>query len=225
MSLAMFQRALVELTLTPVKARALRDGDPAVLAGFDLTELERERLAGVVRQPGISVSCSLSRGNRFEMIFQALPMTCVLLKPILRALVDELWEYSRPSNYQLAGEETAFVELLKNKIAAGKLPIPYLEEIFSYELACLEIVRQARGTSASHDDVIVNFQHSPEALLPPLSQLQPPPAGLPVSPCRARVVWKEERFEVEILHQDDKTPSSCISRLPRSVWMNKTGNA
>ncbi len=199
MSLAMFQRALVELTLTPLKARALREGDANILANFVLTDLEKERLAEVVRQRGISVSCSLSRGNRFEMIFQTLPMTCVLLKPMLRTLVDELWEHSRPTNYQLAGEETAFIELLQNKIAAGELSIPYLDEVFAYELACMELVRQARDPSASPDDVIVNFQHSPEALLPPLSQLQPPPAELPISPCRAKVVWKDERFGVEIL--------------------------
>ena len=203
MSLLMFQRALVELTLTPQKARALRLGDESILAAFELTGLERDRLQAVVHQRGMSVSCSLSRGNRLEMIFQSFPMTCVLLKPILRELVDELWIDIQPTNYQLAGEETVFAALLTRKLAESNLSIPYLEEIFAYELACMELIRQARNPARDQTvadaQLIVDFQHSPDDLLPPLSQLTAPPAGLPEGNYRARVRLIGDQFKVELI--------------------------
>ena len=203
MSLLMFQRALVELTLIPEKARSLRSGDQSILAGFELTGLERDRLEAVVHQRGMSVSCSLSRGNRLEMIFQSFPMTCVLLKPILRELVDELWTDIQPTNYQLAGEETIFAALLTRKLAADNLSILYLEEIFAYELACMELTRQARNPAHNQTgagaELIVDFQHSPDDLLPPLSQLTTPPDGLPEGNYRARVMLIDDQFKVELI--------------------------
>jgi hypothetical protein len=200
MSLAMFQRALVELTLTPHKARALRLGDQSVLAGFELTDLERTRLDEVVHQPGMSVNCSLSRSNRLEVIFQSLPMTCVILKPILRKLVDELWQDNQPSNYQLAGEDTAFIALLSGKIAAGKLTVLYLEEIFAYELACMELTRRSLNQNGPNAEIIVNFHHSPDDLLLPLSQLLAPPDQLPTGAFAARVRLIDDQFRVELLN-------------------------
>jgi hypothetical protein len=199
MSLQMFQRAVVELTLAPGKARLLRDGDVSMLAGFELTALERERLDGIVRQPGISVSCSLSRGNRLEIIFQMFPMTCTLLMPVLRQLMDEIWENNRPTNYQLTGEETAFIEIVQRKIAAGALSIPYLEEVFGYELACMELTHRLRDEADPDAVVVVDFAHSPDELLPPLSQLKGPPAGLPEGAYRVRVRMDGERFRFEVL--------------------------
>jgi hypothetical protein len=203
MSLLMFQRALVELTLIPEKARSLRRGDQSILAGFELTDLERDRLEAVVHQRGMSVSCSLSRGNRLEMIFQSFPMTCVLLKPVLRELVDELWMDLQPTNYQLAGEETIFAALLTRKLAADNLSILYLEEIFAYELACMELTRQARNQAHNQTgadaELIVDFQHSPDDLLPPLSQLTTPPDELPEGNYRARVMLIDDQFKVELI--------------------------
>jgi hypothetical protein len=121
MSLQSFQRAVVDLTLSPWAVRELREDSARWLAGYDLTGRERDRLWDIVTQRGISVNCSLSRGNRFEIIAQAFPMTCVLLRPVLRPLVDELWQERRPTNYQLSGEEIAFAAIVKRKIAAGEL--------------------------------------------------------------------------------------------------------
>jgi hypothetical protein len=202
MSLRSFQRAVVELTLAPRMARALRQGDAGVLAGYDLTGRERDRILDIVRQPGISVHCSLVRGNRLEVIFDAFPMTCVLLRPVLRPLVDELWQEHRPTNYQLAGEETAFAAIVSRKIAQGELTIEYLREIFAYEMACLELVQRARmrNDPGAEVEAVVEFQHSPDELLPPLSQRTAPPAGLPSGSYRARVKLQNEQFEVELLH-------------------------
>ncbi len=201
MSLRAFQQALVDLTLAPRKARTLRQGDIGVLANFDLTARERERLLAVVRQPGMPVNCSLSRGNRFEVIAETFPMTCVLLEPVLRQLLDELWAEWRPANYQLTGEEAAFATLLARKRAEGELPIEYLDEIFAYELACREMAHRMRIQTSPESpiEVVVEFQHAPDALLPPLSQLATPPAGLPRGHYRARIQLQDGSFNVEML--------------------------
>jgi hypothetical protein len=199
MSLQAFQRAVVELTLAPLKARALRAGDSGVLAAYDLTTCEQDRLQDIVRQRGISVHCSLSRGNRYEIIHNAFPMTCVLLKPKLRELLSELFEDHRPTNYQLAGEETAFAAMLEAKIAAGELAIEYLQEVFAYEVKCLELTRQVWSGNDPHAEVefAMEFQHPPDELLPPLSRLTAPPAGLPQGSYRVWVRLRAGRFRVE----------------------------
>ena len=199
MSLQSFQQAVVDLTLSQWVAQGLRKGDAVWLAGYDLTNRERARLSKIVNQPGISVHCSLSRGNRFELIVNAFPMTCVLLRPLLRPLVDEFCQEYRPTNYQLSGEQIAFATVVRRKIAAGELVIEYLDEIFAYEMACLGLVERMRSDPADEVSTMVEFQHSPDDLLPPLSQLKPPPAGLRAGFYPARVRLRGELFEVEVL--------------------------
>jgi hypothetical protein len=128
-------------------------------------------------------------------------MTCVLLRPVLRPLVDELWQQHRPTNYQLSGEETAFVAIVTRKIAAGELVIEYLEEIFAYEMKCLELVQQKRTDPDAEATAIVEFQHTPDDLLPPLSQLKAPGAGLPLGSYLARISLQGDQFEVELLNR------------------------
>lgn len=206
MSMQSFQRALVELTLAPRKARALRDGDANAFAGLDLTDRELARLCDVVRQPGISVHCSLSRGNRLEVIFGSFPMTCVLLGPALRGLLDELFEEHRPTNYQLAGEDAAFAQLIQRKLAIGELSIEYLDEVFAYELACAELMRRQRTRPDADAEVetIFEFEHSPEDLLPPLSQLKAPPVGLPRGRYRTVVRFADGRFDINPALAEDR---------------------
>jgi hypothetical protein len=199
MSLRSFQQALVDLTLSPTTATALRNGDLAALAPYELTQLERERLVDVVRQPGVSVHCSLSRGNRLEMIVGAFPMTCVLLRPVLRGLLDELWRLHRPTNYQLSDEVAAFAALIARKLAAGELALDYVAEIFVYEQSCLELTQRARLDPDAELWKIVEFQHHPDALLGPLSRQKAPPSGLASGQFRARVVLLDGRFDVELL--------------------------
>ena len=199
MSLQSFQQAVVDLTLSPWMAQELRKGDAVPLAGYDLTSRERARLSNIVNQPGISVHCSLSRGNRFELIVNAFPMTCVLLRPLLRRLVDELCQEYRPTNYQLSGEQTAFAAIVRRKMAAGELVIEYLDEIFAYEMACLDLVERMRSDPTDEVTALVEFQHSPDDLLPPLSQLESPPAGLRAGSYSARVRLQGELFKVELL--------------------------
>ena len=144
-SLQAFQQAVVDLTLSYPRVRDVREGrDDKWLASYDLTPRERDRIMSIVSQPGMSVHCTLSRGNRLEVVYYAFPMTCVLLGSRLRALVDELWAQHRPTNYQLAGEENTFAEFVGGRIAAAALSIDYLPEILAYETTCLEMTREYR---------------------------------------------------------------------------------
>jgi hypothetical protein len=118
MSLQAFQRAVVDLTLAYTKVRALRKGDANLLASYDLTPIEQQRIFAIVNQSGIAIHCSLSRGNRLEVVVNAFPMTCILIESQLRVLMDELWEHRRPTNYQLDGEDLAFAEFIGEKIEA-----------------------------------------------------------------------------------------------------------
>jgi hypothetical protein len=200
MSLQGFQRVLVDLTLTPSMAPILRQRDVSMLAGYDLTEREWERVFDVAQQPGLSVHCTLARGNRIEVIVDAFPMTCVLLKPVLRALVDELWQVHKPTNYQLGGEQSAFVEFVAQKVAAGELNIAYLPEILAYEMTCQALLQEDPGGRDDEVQAVVTFQHPPEALLSPLSRLEQPAADLPAGHYVARVTLRGGRFDVVVRH-------------------------
>ena len=201
MSLQTFQQALVDLTLAPKSAKRLIQGDLTILESYDLDEREVRRLLDVVNQPGMSLNCTIARGNRFDAIGEIFPMTCVLLEPVLRNLLDELWENYRPTNYQFAGEEQAFADIVRNKLATGELSIAYLDEIFRYEVTCWELAQTMRNqTNRDHEvAAIVEFRHPPDLLLPPLSQLTTPPAGLPTGVYRVRLVLRGTRFDVENL--------------------------
>jgi hypothetical protein len=121
MSLRDFQRALSDMTLDTRMTTAVRGSGTPALSGYDLTTLEQQRLVAVARQPGMDLNCTLARGNRFGPIVEMFPLTCELLKPWLRELLDELWSRHRPSNYQLAGEEDAFAGFLEEKIGSREL--------------------------------------------------------------------------------------------------------
>jgi hypothetical protein len=201
MSLKGFQQAIVDLTLAPKSAAALRRGETALLDRYDLTERERVRILAAVAQRGMAITCSLARGNRLEVIAGVFPMTCILLKPVLRGLLDDLWEVHQPGNYQLAGEEEAFAAFIQGRIAEGALSIEYLAEIFAYELTCWEMTRQARASTVpgAPCEARFEFQHQPDQLLPPLSRLLAPPAGLPAGSFPALVRLSESGFEVQAL--------------------------
>ena len=198
MSLITFQRLMVELTLSPPMVRRLRAGDLADLERVDLTERERRRILDIVRQPGISVHCSLSRGNRLEAIAISLPMTCTLVKPMLQPLLDAFWDESPPTNYQLAGMDAAFARFLRGRIDAGELEVEYLSEIVEYETLCLGLRDRRRVDPEGGDfEAFMEFEHDPDRLLPPLSRLTLPPPGLPKGSYPSRVCLREDRYVVE----------------------------
>ena len=212
MSLQAFQQALVDLTLAPQQTRRLIRGDLTILDSYDLDERELSRLLDVVNHPGMSLNCTIARGNRFDAIGEVFPMTCVLLEPVLRDLLAELWENVRPTNYQFAGEEEAFAGIVRQKLSNSELSIPYLEEIFAYECRCWELAQEMRNqTELDHEvDAIIEFHHPPDLLLPPLSEMTAPPAGLPTGVYRARLTLRRNRFHVEMISAlpDDPTPTA-----------------
>jgi hypothetical protein len=181
MALGDFQRALADMTLDARLAAAVRNRGGSALAGYALTDRECQRLQSVAQQEGMSLNCSLAR-EPIGSIHDA-TMTCVLLGPRLREVLDNLFSGRRPDNYQLAGEETAFAELVDGAIANGTLTNEYLEEIFRYERICWEMAMELRLRDAAAMEGRTRtacFRHDPGPLLDALAQDQPPPAGLPV---------------------------------------------
>ena len=204
MSLQAFQRALVDLTLSPEISRRLLEGDVTILEPYDLDEVERRRLVDVVQQPGMSINCTIARGNRFDAIGEVFPMTLVLLEPELRDLLSELWENHHPSNYQFAGEEDAFAAFVKEKLSTNQFSIPYLDEVFNYESICWQMAQEMRNQTERDHEVhaIMEFKHPPDLLLEPLSRLVAPPEGLPTGKFRARLTLRGTRFDVEMISDD-----------------------
>jgi hypothetical protein len=115
--------------------------------------------------------------------------------------LDDLWEDVRPSNYQFTGEADAFVTRVQQKMARGELSIEYLDEIFAYELTCLDMAQEMRNqaNTACEIERLVEFRHSPQPLLLALSTLNSPPSGLPQGSYRARLILRGMKFEVEML--------------------------
>jgi hypothetical protein len=182
MAIADFQRALADMTLDVRLAASVRRLGADALSQYNLTDRERRRLAAVARQDGMSVNCSLARANRFGGIHDAFPMTCTLLMARLKDLLDDLWSGRRPDNYQLAGEEGAFAQLLDHRLGEGGIDDEYAEEVFRYEHLCWTIAAAMRVREASdmegHSGTVA-FRHDPAPVLDALSRHERPPAGLP----------------------------------------------
>ena len=205
MSLIEFQRALCDMTLDPVfAASVLKRGIPS-LAGYELSAIEQGRLVAVVRQPGMSVNCTLARANRFAPIADAFPLTCSLLKPHLRQLLDEFWALHQPDHYQLAGEPDAFVRFLQEKMSRGELDYAYAEEVFRYECAAWELTQTLRSSmleperaSNVEKSATVRFRHDPSILVPSLERDKAPPVDLPAGDYLVRLTLLGDTLEVDI---------------------------
>jgi hypothetical protein len=205
MPLRDFQRALSDMTLDPRIAAAVRKDGAPTLSAYDLTSLEQQRLVDVARQPGMDLNCTLARGNRFAPIVELFPLTCELLKPWLRELLDELWSCRRPDNYQLSGEEDAFAGFLNGKIERRELTYPYVEEVFLYESACMDLAKSLRYVSAENLQQLglepfrrVRFRHDPRILLIALENHQIPPPDLPEGDYAVCITLRGDALEVEL---------------------------
>ncbi len=201
MSLSGFQRALARLVLSAPDIRRLAGGDDRGLSALELTDRERERLRSVARQPGIWLCCSLARANRFEAIADAYPMTCVVLEPGLRELLDEVWSATPPTNYQFQGEAALFAARVEAGLATGTLTGEYLEEVFRYEAACWDLAQWLRRPHDGADPprATVTFRHAPDRLLEPLSRMVAPPPGLPRGEYVVEVRLENGDFSVDVL--------------------------
>jgi len=142
-------------------------------------------------------NCTLARYNRFYPIVEMFPVTCELLKPWLRELLDEFWSSHRPNNYQLGGEGDAFAGFLEGKIVRRELAYPYAEEVLGYKSACLDLAKSLRYVAA--DDSLVqgsehfrlaHFRHDPRILLRALERHQTPPLDIPEADYPARITLR-----------------------------------
>lgn len=184
MSLSEFQRALASMTLdTNLAHRVRHEGAPA-LSGFGLRPRDLDRLLRVVAQPGMALNCTLARTNRFTQIAESLPMTCAVLRPVLRELLDQIWAHDRPQGYQLSSEFQPFVERVQGDSALFER-FPLLDDVLRYELASLALIEDARRLSIAAMNgrtCRLVLQHDPAQLLAPLRGGQPAPVGLVRSP-------------------------------------------
>lgn len=189
MSLPEFQRALVDMTLDARLARHVKQDGAAALSRYDLSPREAGRLVSVSRQPGMALNCTLARANRFTAIADEFPMTCVVLEPVLRDLLDELWSRDTPATYQLSGEAVAFAARVAADAALHER-FPYLTEIFRYEQECVALVAETRQRAVAEMNGrarVVEFTHDPGALLRALQRSVAPPPGLPPAPHRVEI--------------------------------------
>ena len=135
------------MTLNPAfAASVLRRGTPT-LSGYVLTPIEQVRLAAVARQRGMSVNCTLARANRFAPIADAFPLTCSLLKPLLRPLLYELWSLhpritiNWPEKQRVRGIPPA-------EDLTRRSEYPYAEEVFRYERAAWRLIQTLHAFDA-----------------------------------------------------------------------------
>jgi hypothetical protein len=208
MSIADFQRALCDLTLNPTLAAAVIGTGAGALSDYRLTPRERSRIIAVAGQPGMAVNCTLARANRFAPIVDAFPLTCWLLKPHLRMLLDELWSTHRPTDYQFAKEVDAFSAFVQSRLSQGTLKNPYAEDIFRYESAAWTLIQtlQVTHTGPAQDAMIqrsitVRFDHDPHRLVPPLERNQIPPPNIPRGNYLVRLTLRGDTLDVTTIDQ------------------------
>lgn len=193
MSLPEFQRALAEMTLDAALAARVKQQGAQALQRYALDAREQQRLLQVAQQPGMVLNCTLARTNRFTAIAESYPMSCVVVEPVLRELLDALWSQDRPAGYQLTSDVAAFARRLQRDRALHRR-FEYLREVFAYERACIALVNQTRRvalTRMAGRVRVVDFEHDPAELLSALQRHQAPPPGLPRVP---------HRMEIELVH-------------------------
>ncbi|HVI48517.1 MAG TPA: hypothetical protein VM802_26855 [Chitinophaga sp.] len=182
MSLLSFQRALTDLIASPQLCVEARHHPESILSRYDLTILENMRLRTVLYQKGMSVSCTLYRVNRITPVYTLMPYTCLLLGDLLVPLAEECWSEYSTSGLQFKHEIEIFTAFLQQKLNAGSLHKPYLQEILAMEAAINELkflqkdmLMKEVYEEATHPLIrLIPFEHDPEPLLEALSNMNIP---------------------------------------------------
>ena len=139
MSLESFQRALCDLVASPDLCLAVREDSGAALAAYTLTARERERLAAVVWQRGMSTNCTLYRSNRITPVYTLLPFTCRALGGQFQPLIEAFWRARVFGDGQFLSEVDRFGMFLRRRIAEGGVASPFAGELLAFELARNEL--------------------------------------------------------------------------------------
>jgi len=193
MSLAAFQRALVDLAASPALCARVREDPEAALAAYALTEVERRRVASAAGQRGMVVNGMLYRSNRLAPLVSQLPYTFLMLGPELRATADAYWAVNPSLERNAPTEVRRFAAFVQRRAAEGAIREPLVPEVLGWEMAVYELAllppqrtRDAAAEAAArarpegplrpHPLVgIAAFTREPEALLPALFARRRPP--------------------------------------------------
>jgi len=181
MSIAEFQRAFADLIASPERCIALRGGAADVLAGYDLTPRESNRLETMVHHEAMSVNCSLYRVNRLIPVYSVLPHSCRLLGNRLMEELDAFWAASRHATLQYRWESWRFGQWLEERIAMRRLPGGPVEDAIRLEMAMFDVQAAARSGRSRRQVVLARYD--PDELLDetiPAEELQPLASGVTV---------------------------------------------
>ncbi|HEU0054503.1 MAG TPA: hypothetical protein VFQ39_15050, partial [Longimicrobium sp.] len=192
MSLLGFQRAMSALAASPALVRAVRADGEAALAGFELTPMERRRVAAAAAQPGMVINCGLHRSNRITSVLEMLPLTVFLIGGEIRRVADGFWADHPNPDFTTRRELHRFGGWLRARLDDGMLAVPYLREVVAFELAVFDLGMASRkrlharvaeaearwpdGPFALHPLTrLVRFRHDPAPLLDRLRARRPLP--------------------------------------------------
>jgi hypothetical protein len=195
MSMRAFQLALCELAASPEMCLEARSRPRELGARFGLSETEACRLDAVVRQVGMSMNCTLHRSNRITPIYTLLHNTCFILGGTLARVVDDYWRETRLLDLQFGPEIERFAHFLRNRLRAGQLDNPYVEEMLDFDLAVTglryaprrSILRELKSAGSDRSRPprlhplmrVVSFRHEPTVLLRMLAEHRYPEPPLP----------------------------------------------
>lgn len=164
MSLAAFQRAMVDMSASVELCMRIQKDADAVLAGYDLTPLERERLAAAANQAGMKINCMIYRSNRLGPINAQLPGTCHLLGGKgLRAVAEGFWVEHPVPLRNAPTEVRAFAAYVRRQIDAGAVAEPLLPEVLAWEMETYELALLPPG--ATHAAVAAAGRPRPDGPL------------------------------------------------------------
>lgn len=183
----------------------LNQAPEEVWTRYDLSPRERRRLAGVVDQPGMSTTCTLYRVNRITPLYTLMPLTSFLLGDGLIAEAEAYWAAFPGSDLQFRLEVGRFAEFLRERLRAGELEDPYLEEILEFETAAAMLRYASRGGGGDELVRRIRFRHDPELLLRLLTDRRRP-AWLPARDALVELDARNGVLELSIV-RCDATPA------------------
>jgi hypothetical protein len=215
MSLAGFQQALTAMTLDAALAGRVRQQGAAALGVWPLTPRELRRLAAMAQQPGMELNCTLARGNRFATVHDAFAMSCALLGPALRGVLDALWSSQQPSGVQLVGDVERFAAVAMSHVRM--LPKPRLRaclrDLLAYEQAAYKLAAAVRHHAqpelARPTAVWVDFEVDPQPLFAALRAFEPAPTVLVRAAHRVRLALVDGALETTIFEVQRSTADSA----------------
>ncbi|HST58535.1 MAG TPA: hypothetical protein VLK84_07605 [Longimicrobium sp.] len=193
MSLVAFQRAMADMAAAPAMCRRILDEGASVLAGYDLTPIEIERLLSAADQRGMRMNCMLYRNARLSPLVSQLPGTFHVLGYGLREVAEAFWVENPRVPRVVPGEIRRFAAFLRRRVAEGALTEPLLPEVLEYEMETYELAllppertraSVAEAASAARPDAplrphplvgVARFTREPFAVVNALREKRPLP--------------------------------------------------